>query len=301
MRRWVKVLGIIVVAVLLLALATGLWVRSLITGSLPQLEGEVRVAGLSAASPSNATLSVCPPSAAPTVSMSLAALDSSTPRSASSRWTSCDARAPVSSPNSSARPPSRPIGRPESTDSAPSHGGSWKTCRLEHKRIQQAYTEGVNAGLAALDQPPFEYQLLRLEPEPWLDEDTTLVLYAMYFELNDEIGNRESARGLLADLIDPELAAFLVPAGTSWDAALDGGTMPVPPMPAALPDRLRDAGCCRRRIPHRRRFLGIDGRQQQLGGGRIADRGRQGHPRRRHAPGAEPAQHLVPGLHGMAR
>ena len=60
-----------------------------------------------------------------------------------------------------------------------------------------------------------------------------LVLYAMFFELNDETGARESARGLLEDLVDPELAAFLVPDGTSWDAALDGGSMAVPPMPGA--------------------------------------------------------------------
>jgi penicillin amidase len=101
----------------------------------------------------------------------------------------------------------------------------------ERRQLLQAYTEGVNAGLAALDQKSFEYLLLRLEPEPWLEEDSLLAVYAMYFELNDSTGKRESARGLLADLIDPELAAFLVPMGTSWDAALDGGTMEIPPMP----------------------------------------------------------------------
>ncbi len=47
MRRWIKILGIVAVVVLLLVLGTGLWLRSLITGSLPQLEGEVRIAGLS--------------------------------------------------------------------------------------------------------------------------------------------------------------------------------------------------------------------------------------------------------------
>jgi penicillin amidase len=102
----------------------------------------------------------------------------------------------------------------------------------DQKRVLAAYVEGVNAGLAALDRSPFEYQLLRLDPEPWLEEDSLLVLYAMFFELNDETGRRESARGLLEDLLDPELAAFLVPDGTRWDAALDGGTMAVPPMPA---------------------------------------------------------------------
>ena len=48
MRRWVKFVGIIVIAVLLLALSAGLWFAEPITGSLPQLEGESSVAGLSA-------------------------------------------------------------------------------------------------------------------------------------------------------------------------------------------------------------------------------------------------------------
>jgi penicillin amidase len=234
MRRWVKVLGIIVVAVLLLALFSGLWVRSLITGSLPILDGEVPIAGLSGP-----------------VAIERDALGVPTIRGenradvarglgfvhAQERFFQMDllrrkgagelselfGPATLEADRAARLHRFRTIAR-RMLENMP----------MEHRRIQRAYTEGVNAGLAALDQPPFEYQLLRLEPEPWLDEDTTLVLDGMYFELNDEAGNRESARGLLEDLLEPELAEFLVPAGTSWDAALDGGTMPVPPMPAAL-------------------------------------------------------------------
>jgi len=234
MRRWVKALGIIVVAVLLLALSTGLWIRSLITGSIPLLEGESTVTGLSAA-----------------VTIDRDALGVPTIRGsnrldvarglgfahAQERFFQMDllrrkgagelselfGAATLEADRAARLHRFRSIAR-----------RVVKNLPVEHRRIQQAYTEGVNAGLAALGRSPFEYQLLRLEPEPWLDEDTTLVLYAMYFVLNDEVGGRESARGLLADLLDPELAAFLVPDGTSWDAALDGGTMPVPSIPAAL-------------------------------------------------------------------
>jgi penicillin G amidase len=234
MRRWVKVLGIIVVAVVLLALSTGLWIRSLITGSLPQLEGESTVTGLSAA-----------------VTIDRDALGVPTIRGtnrldvarglgfvhAQERFFQMDLLRRKGAGELSALFGAATL---EADRAARLHRFRAIARRvvenmpMDQRRIQQAYTEGVNAGLATLDRPPFEYQLLRLEPEPWLDEDTTLVLDAMYFELNDEIGGRESARGLLADLIDPELAAFLVPDGTSWDAALDGGAMPVPLMPAAL-------------------------------------------------------------------
>ncbi|HUP65264.1 MAG TPA: penicillin acylase family protein, partial [Thermoanaerobaculia bacterium] len=47
------------------------------------------------------------------------------------------------------------------------------------RRILEAYTAGVNSGLTALDDLPFEYILLRVEPVPWRLEDSILVLYAM--------------------------------------------------------------------------------------------------------------------------
>ena len=42
--------------------------------------------------------------------------------------------------------------------------------------ILTAYTDGVNAGLAALEAPPFEYLLLRQTPELWRFEDSVLVV-----------------------------------------------------------------------------------------------------------------------------
>ena len=232
MRRWVKVLGIIVVSLLLLVVGSGLWVRSLITGSIPILEGEVPIAGLTAP-----------------VTIERDALGVPTIRGenredvarglgfvhAQERFFQMDLLRRKGAGELSELFGAATL---EADRAARTHRFRAlarrvaESMKVEHKRIQRAYTEGVNAGLAALDQSPFEYQLLRLEPEPWLDEDTTLVLFAMYFELNDEVGNRESARGLLEDLLEPELAEFLVPAGTSWDAPLDGGTMVVPPIPA---------------------------------------------------------------------
>lgn len=94
-----------------------------------------------------------------------------------------------------------------------------------------AYTAGVNAGLAALAAPPFEYLLLRTAPEPWRPEDTALVVYAMYLDLQSLQWLRESARGVLRDRLPLELAAFLDPPGTEWDAPLQGEPFPAPPPP----------------------------------------------------------------------
>ncbi len=97
--------------------------------------------------------------------------------------------------------------------------------------LLSAYVDGVNAGLEALDSPPFEYLVTRSSPSPWRAEDSVLVVFSMFFELNDDRGTLESARGLLRDVLPPELAEFLSPAGTEWDAPLFGDAVPGAPIP----------------------------------------------------------------------
>lgn len=99
------------------------------------------------------------------------------------------------------------------------------------RALLEAYAAGVNAALALPRRPPFEYLLLRASPEPWLPEDCLLAIYAMYLELHDPDAEFESARGLMRDLLPPELAAFLAPAGTEWDAPLAGDPFAVPQIP----------------------------------------------------------------------
>ena len=105
------------------------------------------------------------------------------------------------------------------------------TLSAEEQALIAAYAAGVNAGLAALSTSPFEYLLLRTAPEPWRPEDTALAVYAMYLDLQGQQWLRESARGVLQDRLPPELAAFLDPPGTEWDAPLQGGPLPSPPPP----------------------------------------------------------------------
>src|SRR5688572_26688050 len=50
----------------------------------------------------------------------------------------------------------------------------------QNRGVLDAYTAGVNDGLAALGAPSFEYLLLGQRPEPWRAEDSLLVVLSMF-------------------------------------------------------------------------------------------------------------------------
>ncbi|MFB3903188.1 MAG: penicillin acylase family protein [Acidobacteriota bacterium] len=102
-----------------------------------------------------------------------------------------------------------------------------------HLELARAYTEGVNAGLAALGARPPEYLILRSQPAPWLPEDCLLVGYAMFFFLQDSRGRQETDMSLLAQILPPKAFDFFLPAGTEWDAAIDATDSPLPAIPSA--------------------------------------------------------------------
>ncbi|HSM11012.1 MAG TPA: penicillin acylase family protein, partial [Lysobacter sp.] len=86
----------------------------------------------------------------------------------------------------------------------------------------EAYTDGVNAGLADLKTRPWPYLLLRQQPKPWLLADSALTGYAMYFDLQDSANARELALWRLQQHLPPALFALLAHDGSSWDAPLVG-------------------------------------------------------------------------------
>jgi len=63
------------------------------------------------------------------------------------------------------------------------------------RAILAAYTDGVNAGLNSLGARPFEYIALGAEPQRWLPEDSILVVFAMYMQLNDARASKDVQRG----------------------------------------------------------------------------------------------------------
>ncbi|HET9300313.1 MAG TPA: penicillin acylase family protein, partial [Candidatus Polarisedimenticolaceae bacterium] len=117
------------------------------------------------------------------------------------------------------------------------HRFRWRAGRVvaalpsEDRALLAAYTEGVNAGLEALRAKPVEYVMLRTTPAPWREEDTVLVVYNMFLELQDDTGSADVRRAALQRHFSPQVAAFLDPPGTEWDAPIVGGPL-LPPGPA---------------------------------------------------------------------
>lgn len=91
------------------------------------------------------------------------------------------------------------------------------------KRPQlDAYVAGINTGLGGLRTRPWPYLLLRQAPAPWRPEDTPLVGFAMYFDLQGGDNARELALARMRAHLPSTLYALLTRDGTSWDAPLSG-------------------------------------------------------------------------------
>jgi len=88
--------------------------------------------------------------------------------------------------------------------------------------LLQRYADGVNAGLANLDVRPFEYLVLGVAPEPWRAEDSVLVVYTMFMQLNDARATKEVQRGFAHSVLPEAVYHWMYPAGTPWDAPLMG-------------------------------------------------------------------------------
>jgi penicillin amidase len=96
----------------------------------------------------------------------------------------------------------------------------------EQRAVVEAYAKGVNAGLHSLHSRPWEYWLLGSPPLAWKPEDTVLVVYSMWWdlqangfkrellrrEINAHIGGKECDAGWKCSL------RFFYPARTEWDA-----------------------------------------------------------------------------------
>jgi penicillin amidase len=135
------------------------------------------------------------------------------------------------------------------------------------RAIVEAYTGGVNAGMRALGAPPFEYVLLRQEPEPWRAEDTLLVILSMFITLQDSDGSYEATLGTMHDVLPKEMFDFLAPRGTEWDAPVLGEAFATPAIPG--PDvydlRARRTGKPTTARPRRLEVAGLGVRDSGFG------------------------------------
>jgi penicillin amidase len=109
-----------------------------------------------------------------------------------------------------------------------------------HVAILEHYADGVNAGLASLGARPFEYIVLGADPEPWRAEDSVLVVYAMFMQLNDGRASKDVRRGYAHRSLPVEVFAWLYPEGSRWDAPIMGEARTPPPVPPASVFSVRD-------------------------------------------------------------
>ena len=103
----------------------------------------------------------------------------------------------------------------------------------DERALLQAYTDGVNAGLAQLGARPWQYMLLRAEPRAWQPVDSLLVVGEMFWMLQGNSVDEGLERAQWRDCVGDAAFDWLEPRGGRWDAALDAsvlkpGTMPGP-------------------------------------------------------------------------
>jgi penicillin amidase len=101
------------------------------------------------------------------------------------------------------------------------------------QQLVHAYALGVEAGRKSLHRPPWEYLLMGVPPAPWREEDTILVALGMFQILQEGALEHERAQALMDDFLPPPLVDILTPAGSEWDSPMQGGRLPARPIPDA--------------------------------------------------------------------
>jgi penicillin amidase len=121
--------------------------------------------------------------------------------------------------------------------------------RQSDRALLQAYTDGVNAGLADLSSRPWEYWLVGGKPAPWQPVDSLLVIDTMFFDLNDSSNGRELGFSHIRAALGEKVYKFLSTIGGPWDAPLIGPAMKFPEIPTADDIDLRNVDPSLLRVP----------------------------------------------------
>ncbi|HET9362531.1 MAG TPA: penicillin acylase family protein, partial [Vicinamibacterales bacterium] len=231
MRRVLRALVALGVVLVVAALALGLWARGRLRASLPLLAGTLRVEGLSAqVTVTRDALGIPTIAGASREDVALATGF----LHAQDRFFQMDLARRRAAGELSALLGGRAFEadlqvrvhrfRAEAERALEKMDARWRV-------ILDAYTAGVNSGLAQLGAPPFEYLLLRQKPAPWRTEDSLLVVLSMFITLQDPDGAYEATLATMHDVLPEAMAYFLAPIGTEWDSPVVGEAFSVPPIP----------------------------------------------------------------------
>ncbi len=219
MKKWIK-RGLAALLVLVLVAVLGVW--WLMRGSLPELDGELAVPGLSG------------PVTVQRDALGVVTIDAANEADAmralgyvhaQERYFEMDLLRRTSAGELSA------LFGPIAIEKDKEHRVHRMRARVDanldtifgdKRAVARAYVDGVNAGLAELRVRPWPYLVLRTQPEPWKLSDIALSGYAMYFDLQDASNGRELAMWRIRPHLPPALYTLLTHDGTSWDAPLMG-------------------------------------------------------------------------------
>lgn len=102
----------------------------------------------------------------------------------------------------------------------------------EQRQLLDAYRIGVNQGIDALIVRPFPYLLTQTHPTAWRNEDSILVIAAMFFTLNEENMYRELALSSMRAALPDTVYRFLTTHAGNWDAPLISESFTLPELPS---------------------------------------------------------------------
>ena len=224
-------------AVLILVLALALGVYALLAASLPRRTGEAAVPGLAAPVPIDLDARAIPTIHATSFTD---ALRGQGYMHAQERFFEMDLlrRAPAGELAAlfGERALSSDLGQ-KPFELRTRAGALLATLPAEQVAWLDAYTAGVNAGLADLNARPPEYWLFDAKPQPWTSEDSLLVVFALYTMLsNNDVFER--TQGLLHEVVPPAVYELLTPSTSRFDRPLVGASSADPTggyMPLSIP------------------------------------------------------------------
>jgi penicillin amidase len=111
------------------------------------------------------------------------------------------------------------------------------------RAVAAAYAAGVNAHIESAREVPPEFRLLKYKPEPWREEDSILVALGMFQTLGLDQMDSERMLTVMEEKLPAEVAAFLTPDTDEYTQTLVGGSesrRPPRPVPAEALARLLD-------------------------------------------------------------
>ena len=104
----------------------------------------------------------------------------------------------------------------------------------DQKEILRSYASGINAYIKAAKVLPFEFLILRYQPEPWAVEDSILIILNIFQELTGDSEEDERMLSIMAASLPPEVVDFLTPDTDDYTTVLLGGKnahRPIRPIP----------------------------------------------------------------------